>query len=146
MSLPTPHPGLVVRHSYLWHRESRAARESGAKDRPATVLIVSTIADGPAQRVYLLPITHRPPDEDRAAIEIPRAIKRHLNLDGERSWIIIDEVNDFIWPGFDLAPIPGSNPPAFAYGTLPPTFFEAVRDACLALIREKRLKTVRRDD
>lgn len=146
MSLPTPHPGLVVRHSYLWHRESRAARESGAKDRPAAVLLVSTISDGPAQRVYLLPITHTPPEDEGTAIEIPQAIKRLLNLDAQRSWIMIDEVNDFIWPGFDLALIPGSHPPAFAYGTLPPTFFKTVRDACLALIQQKRLKAVRRDD
>ena len=145
MSLPTPHPGIVVRHSYLWHREKRQARESGAKDRPATVLLVSTAAEGPGQRVYLLPITHSPPHDQVTAIEIPPRIGRLLNLDGERSWIVIDEVNDFIWPGFDLAPVPGSEPPAFSYGTLPPKFFRTVRDACLALIHQKRMKTVRRD-
>jgi hypothetical protein len=36
-------------------------------------------------------------------------VKRHLGLDGERSWIVLDEINDFIWPGHDLRPVPGAS-------------------------------------
>jgi hypothetical protein len=50
------------------------------------------------------------------------AVKRHLGLDDDRSWVILDEVNEFAWPGFDLRPLPGSRD-RFAYGFLPPWLF-----------------------
>jgi hypothetical protein len=36
------------------------------------------------------------------AVEIPLRVKEHLRLDSERSWVILNEVNVFTWPGFDL--------------------------------------------
>ena len=50
-------------------------------------------------------------------------MKRHLGLDEARSWIILDEVNEFAWPGFDLRPILSSRE-RFAYGFLPPRLFD----------------------
>ena len=38
MPLPKPVPGLVVRYSYLWHREYLAGREEGQKDRPCAIV------------------------------------------------------------------------------------------------------------
>lgn len=144
MRLPAPIPGLVIRHSFLWSREHEAAQQEGAKDRPAAILLSAATGKG-AHRVFLLAITHSAPRKPGHAVEIPRAVKRHLGLDGERSWIVLDEVNDFIWPGFDIRPIPGSQPPRIDYGVLPPAFFETVRDAFLALYREKRIKIVPRN-
>jgi hypothetical protein len=32
-------------------------------------------------------------------------IRAHLGLDAERCWIMVTEINRFIWPGPDLRPI-----------------------------------------
>ena len=121
MALPDPQPGLVISYLYLWHHEHNAGRDEGTKSRPCViVLAVEKPADGSIM-VRVAPITHSPPRT--AAMEIPRAVKRHLTLDDERSWIILDEINEFAWPGFDLRPIPPSRD-RFTYGFLPPRLFE----------------------
>ncbi len=61
-------------------------------------------------QVYVLAVTHTPPGDPEEAIEIPHRVKQQLRLDVERSWIILDEINDFLWPGYDLRPVPGSRP------------------------------------
>jgi hypothetical protein len=134
---------LVVRYSFLWHREHQAARDEGSKDRPCVVILSVLTGDGDPH-VYVLPITHAAPPAPEAAVEIPLGVKRHLGLDSERSWIVLDEVNDFLWPGFDLRPVPGSTPSRVDYGVLPPRFFERVRDAFVALYRQRRVKLVPR--
>ncbi len=96
-------------------------------------------------RVYVLPITHAQPASNEVAIEIPLGIKRLIGLDTQPSWIVLDELNDFVWPGFDLSPVPGSAPPNYSYGVLPPAFFDQVRDRFLALYDARRVKTARRD-
>ena len=80
MSLPIPRPGLVIRYSYLWAREHAEGREEGVKDRPCAVL-VATRTDQGDLRVIVLPITHAPPGDPEAAVEIPPATKRRLGLD-----------------------------------------------------------------
>ena len=60
-------------------------------------------------------------------------------LDNERSWIILDEINDFLWPGYDLRAIPGSDPARMDYGVLPLRFFDAARTAFLALAQARRV-------
>ena len=142
MRLPRPVPGLVVRYSYLWRREHDAAREEGSKDRPCSIVLSTSTGGGP--RVYVLPVTHSPPRDPDTAIEVPSAVKRHLGLDGERSWITLAEVNVFLWPGFDLRPIPGSDPARVDYGVLPARFFDRVRDAFIELYRKRRIKVVPR--
>jgi hypothetical protein len=39
------------------------------------------------------------PDRLDEAVEIPAVVKRHLGLDEARSWIVVSEINRFIWPG-----------------------------------------------
>jgi hypothetical protein len=95
-------------------------------------------------RVYVLPVTHTPPIDPSLAIEIPSRVKEHLRLDQERSWIVLDEINDFLWPGYDLRPVPGSQPARVEYGVLPPRFFDKVRTAFLALAQARRVKHVPR--
>lgn len=123
MAVPDPELGLVISYSYLWHYEHRAGREEGRKNRPCViVLAVETTGDG-VTMVRVVPVTHAPPDNAAAAVELPAAVKRHLGLDDDRSWVILDEVNEFAWPGFDLQPVPGTRG-RFAYGFLPPRLFD----------------------
>ncbi|MFZ1102028.1 MAG: hypothetical protein WAN86_04140, partial [Hyphomicrobiaceae bacterium] len=82
---------------------------------------VVLVIDEPATatgRVYVLPITHSRPTKGVEAIEIPAAVSRKAGLDAASSWVILSEFNEFVWPGFDLALIPGRNPPTVAYGYL----------------------------
>ncbi len=146
MSLPEPLPGLVLRYHYLWAREAEAGAESGAKARPAAVVMTITkTAETPA-RVFVLPITHSQPKGAVTAIEIPEPIARAAGLDQARSWIVISEFNEFNWPGFDLDAIPGRKPRSFAYGFLPPRFFAMIRDRWLKLDAERKTIAVTRND
>jgi len=54
--------------------------------------------------------------------ELPPAVKKHLGLDEERSWIVVDELNTFTWPGYDLRPIKKKED-RFDYGFLLPKLF-----------------------
>jgi hypothetical protein len=124
MAIPTPEAGLVISYAYLWHHEHMAGHEEGRKDRP-TVIVLATQQEGSdSTEVTVLPITHRPPDDLAWAIEIPLPVKRHLGLDDARSWIVVAEGNDFLWPGYDLRKI--SDADRYDYGFLPPRFFNQV--------------------
>jgi hypothetical protein len=46
-------------------------------------------------RTLVVPVSHTPPELKGSAIEIPSAIKWHLGLDDERSWVVISENNLF---------------------------------------------------
>lgn len=140
MSLPAPHPGLVIRYAYLWKREYEQGREEGSKDRPCAIVMAVIENDG-EQQVLVLPITHSPPIDASDAIEIPAATKHRLGLDADRSWIIIAEANEFVWPGPDLRSVPGRDFSSVAYGVLPPRFFTYVRDEFLK--RAERSASVR---
>jgi len=145
VSLPKPHPGLVVRYSYLWHVEHEAGREEGTKDRPCAVILVVTEADG-HERVTVLPITHSAPKAMELAVEIPPVVKARLGLDAARSWIVVDEANRFVWPGPDLRRAPGGDAATVAYGVLPPRLFEAVKARFLAATRLRRARVVTRTE
>ncbi|MDB5555813.1 MAG: hypothetical protein JWL86_5797 [Rhizobium sp.] len=124
MPLPDPQLGLVISYAYLWRREHRAGLLEGRKDRPCViVLAVDRGADG--TRVTVVPVTHSEPKDKSLAVELPQAVKRHLGLDGERSWVMLDEGNRFVWPGFDLRLVPRSNG-RYDYGYLPPNLFAAI--------------------
>lgn len=140
MTFPEPYAGLVIRYSYLWKREYEEGREEGMKDRPCAVVLVVTDEDG-EREVLVLPITHTPPANPIDAVEIPTETKRRLGLDAERSWIVITEANEFVWPGPDLRPIPGRDASTIAYGPLPPRLFAQVRDRFLE--RDHREKSAR---
>jgi hypothetical protein len=55
---------------------------------------------------------------------MPQAVKQQLGLDLERLWVMVNEANQFLWPGYDLSKIPGRD--EFHYGFLPPRFFNEV--------------------
>lgn len=93
--------------------------------------------------VVVLPITHAPPAESAATVEIPGAVKRHLGLDDERSWIVIAEGNEFDWPGYDLREIGRSD--RYDYGFLPPRFFNQVIEAFAAWHRTRKVRLTSRE-
>jgi hypothetical protein len=145
MSEQLPQPGLVIRYSYLWRREARAGREEGTKDRPCAVVLAHKNEQGET-RVYVLPVTHSPPDEDTEAVAIPAAVKQRLRLDDEHSWIVVSEANVFTWPGPDLRFVPGKAAANAAYGFLPPKLFRVVRDRFLERARRRQAGLVPRSE
>jgi PemK-like, MazF-like toxin of type II toxin-antitoxin system len=130
MPIPTPEPGLVISYAYVWDYEAQRGQEEGRKDRPCVITLrIERQADGETV-VTVLPVTHRPPENAASAVEIPPAIKRHLGLDPERSWIVVSEGDQFVWPGYDLRKVRDTD--RFEYGFLPPRFFDQVLTAFLA--------------
>jgi hypothetical protein len=98
---------------------------------------------GDAPRVYVAPITHGAPSDPEVTVEIPMAVKRHLGLDQDRSWVVLEELNSFVWPGYDLRQIPGK-PGDYVYGPLPPRFFATLRDRFAALHKARAIKSTKR--
>lgn len=145
MTLPPPEPGLVIRYSYLWLREHQEGREEGSKDRPCAIVLAARDSDGRAH-VLVVPVTHTPPATPAEAIELPGAIKRHLGLDGERSWVVLNESNLFEWPGPDLRRVGDRDDGSVAYGFLPPRFFAELRSRFVALETAARSRRVRRTE
>lgn len=92
---------------------------------------------GEALRVAVAAVSHVAPD-DRAAVEMPLAVKRSLGLDSQRSWVICDEINHFQWPGFDFGRTPSG---ARAFGRIPDALLQKVKK----LLADTRTKTVNRD-
>ena len=109
MALPEPEPGLVISYAYLWHHEHQSGHDEGRKDRPCVIVLAADRTSDGATVVTVAPITHRPPEDAAAAVEIPRAVKDSLGLDLERSWVIVNEGNKFVWPGFDLRKVPATD-------------------------------------
>ena len=144
MPIAPPQPGMVISYAYLWRGEHEQGREEGAKTRPAVIVLTARDHEGDTI-VIVAPVTHSAPGSPEDAIEIPAATKVRLGLDSERSWVIVTEVNRFVWPGPDLAPVPG-NPRRFDYGFLPPRFFKNITSQIVDRARARKLKEVPRHD
>jgi len=143
MTFPHPEPGLVISCSYLWRRESEAGREEGRKARPCVIILAVEQKDS-GMVVTVAPVTHSVPDNVACATEIPPPVKKMLGLDDERSWVILNEVNTFTWPGYDLQPVPGTKS-RYDYGFIPPRLFEKIKEGILNLIVTGRTNVVNRD-
>ena len=70
-------------------------------------------------------------------------MKAALGRDDALSWICLDELNVFAWPGYDIRPIPGGE--RYDYGVLPQALFNQVRDGIMALRQADRMQQVTRD-
>jgi hypothetical protein len=140
--LPEPECGLVISYSYLWRNEYGAGKIEGQKNRPCGIILVVANDDG-SKKVTVAPITHATPQNLGVALEIPPKVKQHLGLDGERSWIILDDFNEFLWPGYDLRPIPGKSG-KYDYGLLPPVLFKQIANKIIEL-RQQGLSIISRD-
>lgn len=141
MGLDLPEVGQVIRYSYLWHREHMRGHEEGNKARPCAVVLASTKNN----RVIVAPITHSYPQKGTFALEIPQDVKNRIGLDAAKSWIIVDEVNVFTWPGYDIRFLPESEPKTVIYGRLTPGITKVVIDAINDQIENKNVKSVNRD-
>lgn len=144
MTLPSPAPGLVLSYSYLWHHQHGAGETDGRKDRPCAIVLTAVDEEGDL-RVYVAPITHSRPKDDPHAVELPPIVKRKLGLDDAPSWIVTNELNRFVWPGYDLRPIARNRPDTFAWGFLPENIFAAVKRGIAAHQRAGRMRLTGRD-
>ncbi len=135
----------MISYSYLWAREHELGAEEGRKDRPGAIVLARQTIDGQTV-VSVVPVTHTPPMDAADAVEIPPALKNYLGLDDQRSWIVVTEINEFLWPGPDLRPIPTLPATSFSYGVLPERFFVHVRDCLLKAIRRKTFLRVPRTE
>jgi hypothetical protein len=131
MPLPTPEAGLVIRYEFLWSHEADAGEEDGSKKRPCAVIVTTKNDQGGTE-----PATG-------CGVEIPQRVRQSLGLDNERQWAVLDELNEFIWPGYHIYPIDNSMPVRFDFGFLPPKLFDEIRDKILAL--KDKQKKINRD-
>ena len=130
MTIPDPVPGTVIRYEFLWSRERATGKLDAEKSRPSAVVLAIPRGESGALQTVVAPITHSPPTEPTASIEISATVCRSLGFDDGRHWIRIDELNSFAWPGIDLRPIPGK-PGEYVYGILPRKLFERIRQGIL---------------
>jgi hypothetical protein len=114
------------------------------KDRPCVVIVVVRHEEG-TRVVTVAPITHTPPHDPAVAIEIPLRVKQHLCLDSARSLVVLDDFNEFVWPGYDLRPLP-TKPRHYDYGFLPPVFYTQLVTRALELHRKGVVFTLPRND
>jgi hypothetical protein len=143
MSLPEPEPGLVICYSYLWSNEALRGEVAGRKDRPCVIVTcVEDKGDG-TKIVTVMPATHEEPDDATEGVEIPQSTKARLGLDWDRSWVKVNEVNRFVWPGFDLRKIPGRE--AYAYGFVGPKLFAKIMVAAETWRKRHRTAITSRD-
>ena len=145
MPLPFPRPGLVIAYAYLWLAEHRQGQLEGAKDRPCAIVLATESADGETV-VTVAPITHSSPRDEAAAVEIPAATKQRLGLDAERSWVIVSEVNRFVWVGPDLRPVSRDTPDRFDYGMLPPALFTRIKTRLIECAQQRRAALIIREE
>ncbi|MGK9050185.1 hypothetical protein [Neorhizobium petrolearium] len=145
MSFPEPKPGLVIRYAFLWSSEADRGSAEAAKDRPCAIVVAAYNKAGAIQTI-VAPVTHSPPagGDPAASLEIPAAICRNLGFDDGRHWLRLDELNRFLWPGYDLRPRP-DDPGRWDYGMLPKDFFDLMRKRIIALDRERKNRIMKRD-
>jgi hypothetical protein len=136
MTWPLPEPGMVIRYAYLWKEEAIAGRDESRKDRPCAIVLVTRLEEGD-RKVLVVPVTHTPPRIGDSAVEIPLQVKQRLGLDSERSWVVLTELNEFVWPGPDIRPIGKTGSPV--YGFLPNIFFRHLI-TLLSAARASRIK------
>lgn len=141
MAFPDPETGLVISYSYLWSHEYKLGKSEGLKNRPCAIILVVQNEEG-GKKVTVAPITHTLPANPDVAIEIPVKVKNHLGLDSEQSWIILDDFNEFLWPGYDLRPI-GEKAGKVDYGFLPPALYNQIVTKILELRNKAKSVTPR---
>ncbi len=137
-----PRAGEVVPYSFLWAHESALGEESGRKLRPCVIVVAVRRIGADALRVAVAPITTQN-FRNREMVELPPAVKRQLDLDDRRSWVVCDEINQFEWPGFDLGLTPARTN---SFGFLPPALLKKIRAAIGVAQGRGGLLSTNRDD
>jgi len=135
-----PKPGFVIRYLHDLSAPGEVSSPSNVKERPAVVIMAVT-RQGDRTVVRVAPITHRWPGNGDRAMELPQQTKARLGLDGQRSWVILDHANEFVWPGPDVRPVPDRGPATIYFGPPPPAFYQALKLKLLNLQRVQRAQT-----
>ena len=143
MTFPAPVPGLVIRYSFLWSREARTGATEGRKDRPCAIVVAI-----PKDEYRRHEGCRRSGNAQRSSgsNDLSTASGGSQNRFGAQSnssWVCLDELNVFSWPGYDLRVISGTD--RIDYGHLPKSLFEAIRRGVLDLHRARRTKQIVRD-
>lgn len=134
---------MVIRYAFLWSHEARAGAIEGRKDRLCAIVVALPQDARGDSRVVMVPVTHAAPADPATAIALPPMVKTGLGLDDAPSWICLDELNVFAWPGYDLRTMPETG--RYDYGVLPEALFRQVRDGIVALHRARRVRQMARD-
>ncbi|ARU56721.1 PemK toxin [Oleiphilus messinensis] len=137
-----PEIGHVIKYSYLWWNEHRKGKVEGLKERPCSVLLNRKDENGRTV-LFVLPITHTPPEDPESGIEIPAATKKRLGLDEDRSWVITTEFNKFSWPGYDIRKLDNG---LYSYGVLPEKLITEIIKSVQNNARVNNSSIVDRDD
>ena len=137
-----PEIGHVIKYSYLWWNEHRKGKVEGLKERPCSVLLNRKDENGRTV-LFVLPITHTPPEDPESGIEIPAATKKRLGLDEDRSWVITTEFNKFSWPGYDIRKLDNG---LYSYGVLPEKLIKEIIKSVQNNARVNNSSMVDRDD
>ncbi len=145
MAYPEPEVGLVVSYSYLWSDEAAVGHVEGRKARPCAIVMTVRQAEERPPVVAVVPITHSKHPDPETAIEIPPRVAEHLGLDSGASWVVLEDVNVFSWPGYDLRQTPEQEG-RYDYGLLPPRLFETIVQRFKELRQAGRLTETSRDD
>jgi hypothetical protein len=141
--VPEPRVGQVVEHQFLWFEEAVAGQIEGRKARPCLIVAVEPRPVSDPPRVTVLPITSRKPDATSTTIAVPDPLKEVMGLDRARdAWVVIDDANTFLWPGFDLVPQTGGG---FVRGAVTRAFFKHVRETVEAVRSRGRPRRIDRD-
>ncbi len=107
------------------------------------MVVLATAEKSGGIQVVVAPVTHSPLGTRGDAIEMPGLVKRDLGLDRERSWIVVAEVNRFLWPGPDVRPLQGGSP---FYGAIPDWLFVQVRTEIGRLAACGEVRMIRRTE
>lgn len=142
ISVP-PKPGFVIRYVYDWSTPGEPA-PAAEKKRPAVIILTVTKSDA-RTLVRVAPITHLMPAQPDRAVEVLQRTKARLGLGTERSWVILDHMNEFLWPGPDVRLVPGQDPATIYYGPLPPALYDDIKRRLLGLLRQGRALARLRD-
>ncbi|MCG8613380.1 MAG: hypothetical protein MI864_22960 [Pseudomonadales bacterium] len=137
-----PEIGHVIKYSYLWWNEHRKGKVEGLKERPCSVLLNRKDENGRTV-LFVLPITHTPPEDPESGIEIPAATKKRLGLDEDRSWVITTEFNKFSWPGYDIRKLDNG---LYSYGVLPEKLIKEIIKSVQNNARVNNSSIIDRDD
>lgn len=149
MKVPAiPPVGHVIAYQYLWASQA-ATREDGAKTYPCAIVLAQETREGEPPIAYVVAISHTPPVKGRRTVSVPPKLKRHLGLDDLPSWVYVDELNVFSWPGPDIRP--GDHLPRrpaaidnVVIGQLPSDWFELLKQGVDAAYRQQQLSIQKR--
>lgn len=143
--LPAPKVGMVVNYEYIWARQFRDGfkPEDVVKIRPCAILAVVEGKDDTT--VYVSPMTHTAPYHPERSIKLGEDTSRRLRMDCNSTYLMVDEVNKFTWPGDGLRRVFNRGAASYSFGNLPEAVLLEARSKLKAFNASKALSFVPRD-